>query len=95
MSPKSSIVGPCAATLAIALSVLPADAGKKQRQPAGQWPYAPYASDRQYAAPKTVDCGGVPSFDGRCTGRPRTCGYDTFQYESGNRGGTTVGPYCH
>jgi hypothetical protein len=32
------------------------------------------------------------SLDGRVTGRPRTCGYATFQYD--NRG-VPVGPYCH
>ena len=32
------------------------------------------------------------SFDGRTTGQPRTCGYDTFQYDSR---GVPVGPYCH
>ena len=32
------------------------------------------------------------SLDGRITGRPRTCGYDTFQYDSR---GVPVGPYCH
>ena len=94
MSSKSSIAGPCLAIIAIALSVLPADARKKDRDAWG-YPYAPYASDRQYAAPRVIDSGGVPSFDGRYTGTPRTCGYDQFQYSSGNRGGTTVGPYCH
>ena len=33
-----------------------------------------------------------PSLDGRVTGRPRTCGYDYFQY--GSRG-IPHGPYCH
>jgi hypothetical protein len=33
-----------------------------------------------------------PSLDGRTTGQPRTCGYDTFVYSSS---GGTVGPYCH
>ena len=33
-----------------------------------------------------------PSLDGRTTGRPRTCGYETFLYSSS---GSPVGPYCH
>jgi hypothetical protein len=92
MSPKLSITGFCAAIMAIACA-LPAHAGKKERQFDGQWPYAPYAADRQYVAPRAAGSGGVPSFDGRVTGQPRTCGFDTFRYDSG-RGGT-VGPYCH
>ncbi len=32
------------------------------------------------------------SLDGRITGRPRTCGYDMFQYDSR---GVPHGPYCH
>ena len=32
------------------------------------------------------------SLDGRVTGQPRTCGYDTFQYDSR---GVPRGPYCH
>ena len=32
------------------------------------------------------------SLDGRTTGRPRTCGYDTFVYDGF---GVPVGPYCH
>jgi hypothetical protein len=41
--------------------------------------------ERRYTADST-------SLDGRVTGRPRTCGYDTFQYD---RRGVPVGPYCH
>ena len=33
-----------------------------------------------------------PSLDGRVLGYPRTCGSNTFQYDSS---GSTVGPYCH
>ena len=33
-----------------------------------------------------------PSLDGRVTGRPRTCGYDYFQYD---HRGVPHGPYCH
>jgi len=94
MSRRSFVAGFCAAFLAIAFSVLPADARKKAQGSVGQWPDAAYASDRRPAAPRQVDCGGVPSFDGRCTGRPRTCGSDGFLYESGRDGGT-IGPYCH
>ena len=34
----------------------------------------------------------APSLDGRTTGRPRTCGFDTFQYDGF---GVPYGPYCH
>ncbi len=34
----------------------------------------------------------TPSLDGRITGRPRTCGYETFQYDGW---GVPYGPYCH
>jgi hypothetical protein len=34
----------------------------------------------------------TPSLDGRITGRARTCGYDTFQYDGF---GVPYGPYCH
>ena len=34
----------------------------------------------------------TPSLDGRITGRPRTCGYETFQYDFD---GVPYGPYCH
>jgi hypothetical protein len=36
--------------------------------------------------------GQTPSLDGRVTGRPRTCGFDTFQYDGF---GVPYGPYCH
>ena len=94
MSPKSSITGLCAAIIAIAFSVLPADARKKEKQPVGQWPDAPYASDRRPVAPRQDSGGAALSLDGRITGQPRTCGFDTFQYSSG-KSGTTMGPYCH
>ncbi len=32
------------------------------------------------------------SLDGRTLGRPRTCGFDYFQYDDQ---GTPMGPYCH
>lgn len=34
----------------------------------------------------------IPSLDGRITGRPRTCGFATFQYDGW---GVPYGPYCH
>src|SRR5205085_2820465 len=95
MRPRSSITGLCAAVIVIAFSALPADARKKEKPSAGQWTDAPYASDRRPVARGQADSSGVPSFDGRYTGRPRTCGFDTFQYEGPFGGGTTVGPYCH
>jgi hypothetical protein len=36
--------------------------------------------------------GQTLSLDGRVTGRPRTCGFDTFQYDGF---GVPYGPYCH
>jgi hypothetical protein len=78
MSSRSYAAGLCAvAVVATAFSVPAADAASRKDRP--------YASQSRY-----VDQSG--SFDGRVTGRPRTCGYDTFQHDS--RGGT-VGPYCH
>jgi len=78
MSSTSYAARLCAvAIMATAFSLPTADAaGRKDR---------PNANQSRY-----VDQSG--SFDGRVTGRPRTCGYDTFLYDS--RGGT-VGPYCH
>jgi hypothetical protein len=40
---------------------------------------------KQYRADTT-------SLDGRTTGRPRTCGYNTFMYDEL---GVPTGPYCH
>ena len=34
----------------------------------------------------------TPSLDGRVTGRSRTCGFATFQYDGW---GVPYGPYCH
>jgi hypothetical protein len=42
--------------------------------------------------PAKPDASSPTSLDGRVTGRPRTCGYDTFQYDTR---GVPVGPYCH
>jgi len=78
MSSRSYAAGLCAvAIVATAFAVPAADAASRKDRP--------YANPSRY-----VDQSS--SFDGRVTGRPRTCGYDTFQYDS--RGGT-VGPYCH
>jgi hypothetical protein len=78
MSSRSYAMGFCvAAIVATVFSVSAADAASRKDRP--------YANPSRYADQS-------PSFDGRVTGRPRTCGYDTFLYDS--RGGT-VGPYCH
>ena len=66
-----------AAGIAAVLLAVPADAAPKQRRAA------------EPASPRSSE---PPSLDGRVTGQPRTCGYDTFVYSSS--GGTT-GPYCH
>jgi hypothetical protein len=34
----------------------------------------------------------TPSLDGRITGRTRTCGFDSLQYDGY---GVPYGPYCH
>jgi len=36
--------------------------------------------------------GQHPSLDGKVEGHARTCGQDTFVYDSE---GTPMGPYCH
>jgi hypothetical protein len=61
-----------------AFAALPADARAKKKAP--YRPEAPYRS------------GATTSLDGRVTGRPRTCGYATFQYDGF---GVPYGPYCH
>jgi hypothetical protein len=78
MSSRSHAVALCAAVMAATtFFVSAADATSRK--------------DRSYATqPRYADQS--PSLDGRITGRPRTCGFDTFLYDS--RGGT-VGPYCH
>ena len=54
------------AAIVATMLALPADARtKKQKRPGAQKQYDVQA----------------PSLDGRITGRPRTCGYDTFQYD--------------
>ena len=78
MGSRSHAAALCAAAIvATVLLVSAADAAsRKERR---------YADPPRYAEQS-------PSLDGRVTGRPRTCGFDTFLYDS--RGGT-VGPYCH
>ena len=44
------------------------------------------------AQTQAVQSRQVPSLDGRITGRPRTCGFATFQYDGW---GVPYGPYCH
>jgi len=65
-----------AAILVAVFDVPPADAKKGKKGNGG----------RQEAT--TV----APSFNRPITGRPRTCGYDTMQYDSN---GMPYGPYCH
>jgi hypothetical protein len=75
-----------AAVAAAAFLVPPADAsGKKDRQDTQY----ERQYDRQYDRPQVERS---TSLDGRTTGRPRTCGYDMFQYD---HRGVPYGPYCH
>jgi hypothetical protein len=94
MSLRSRAVGMFALSiLATTVISVPAEARYRYADP---WFYGPYAWTRQqYAVPSygaLPSYGGVPSFDGRVTGRPRTCGFDTFRYD---QRGATMGPYCH
>jgi hypothetical protein len=71
-----------AATVVAMMSGMPADARTKpQKRYQLQRPPAPDARSSQ-----------TPSLDGRITGRSRTCGFDTFQYDGF---GVPYGPYCH
>ena len=65
-----------AAIMVAALAVPPADAKKGKKE----------KRDRQ----ETVTV--APSIDRSITGRARTCGHDTFLYDSN---GMPYGPYCH
>jgi hypothetical protein len=47
---------------------------------------------RRAAEPPAGRNSDPSSLDGRVTGQPRTCGFDTFVYSPS---GGTVGPYCH
>jgi hypothetical protein len=76
---KAVVALATAAIMAAALSAEPADARAKKK-PQYRTDSAPYRADT------------APSLDGRTTGRPRTCGYQTFQYDGF---GVPYGPYCH
>jgi hypothetical protein len=77
------VVALAAAAIAVsALTAQPADARAKKKSQ-HRTDTAPYRAD---TAPS------LPSLDGRTTGRPRTCGYQTFQYDGF---GVPYGPYCH
>ena len=73
-------VGVIAGILAVVLAVS-ADAAPKER-----------ALQRRTAEPASPRSSEPPSLDGRVTGHPRTCGFDTFVYSPS---GGTMGPYCH
>ncbi len=74
---KGLVAVAAAAIMVTAFSVLPADArAKKEKQ---------YRENTPYRVT-------TPSLDGRITGRPRTCGYNTFMYDEL---GVPTGPYCH
>jgi type IV pilus biogenesis protein CpaD/CtpE len=70
-----------AAAIVAALSCMSADARTKPQRPYEVRTPAPDARRSQ-----------TPSLDGRITGRSRTCGFDTFQYDGF---GVPYGPYCH
>jgi hypothetical protein len=80
MLPKILAAVAVAAITATAL-VSPADAAKRRHY--GH--YRHYGYYGYYGS-------SPPSLDGVVTGRPRTCGFATYQYD--NRG-VPVGPYCH
>lgn len=69
-----------AAAIVATVFSLPADArARKQKRYVVQTPYWDWRTQ-------------PPSLDGRITGRARTCGYATFQYDNL---GVPYGPYCH
>jgi hypothetical protein len=70
-----------AAIVALAMCSMPADARARAKK----------RYDVQAPRDGRV-AGQPPSLDGRVTGRPRTCGFDTFQYDGF---GVPYGPYCH
>jgi hypothetical protein len=88
MSLKSIAAAACAAgIMATSLSVLSAEARvKKEYRYEDRYGVQPdsVGKEQRYAQPL--------SLDGRNTGRSRTCGHETFQYD--NRG-VPYGPYCH
>jgi hypothetical protein len=75
-----------AAIMATVFSAQTADARAKKKSQ-HRTDTAPHRVD---TAPYRADT--MPSLDGRTTGRPRTCGYQTFQYDGF---GVPYGPYCH
>ena len=84
MNSRSMGFGSCAvvacATAIVATSVLVLNADARTRK------------DERYGV-RPVERSAQPlSLDGRNTGRSRTCGFETFQYD--NRG-VPYGPYCH
>jgi hypothetical protein len=84
---KRVIAVVAAALTALALSVTSADAANKKRDQ--------YRSDAPYryrAEPRYRYGSEPPSLDGRVTGYPRTCGFNTFQYDGT---GDILGPMCH
>jgi hypothetical protein len=70
-----------AATIAVTMYSVPADARARAQK----------RYDVQMPRDGRVT-GQTPSLDGRVTGRPRTCGFDTLQYDGF---GVPYGPYCH
>ena len=77
-----AVAAAIAATILGTMSCMPADArARAQKRYEVQRPPAPDARRSQ-----------TPSLDGRITGRARTCGFDTFQYDGF---GVPYGPYCH
>jgi hypothetical protein len=84
MGLRSHAAAVCAAAImATSFLVLTADARAKKEDRYGAQVRS-FESGERYAQPR--------SLDGRTTGRSRTCGYQTFQYD--NRG-VPYGPYCH
>jgi len=73
---RKALAAIAAAIMVAALGVPPADAKKGKKE----------KRDRQ----ETVTV--APSIDRSITGRARTCGHDTFLYDSN---GMPYGPYCH
>jgi hypothetical protein len=65
---------------AVALTAfsVPADAAKKAM--------------KTYPAKQVTRGATGASLDGRVTGRPRTCGFDYYEYDGR---GVPMGPYCH
>jgi hypothetical protein len=74
---RTGLVAVAAAAIMVTAFSVPANArAKKEKQ---------YPENTPYRVT-------TPSLDGRITGRPRTCGYNTFMYDEL---GVPTGPYCH